>query len=79
MFVFLYCTFEAVQISLSGILSFPSYLIASNIIQIVQTVIINKQLEIEDANKKLAGSSSRDLNARQVEAKDVKNVEGNQD
>ena len=55
------------------------YLIASNIIQIVQTVIINKQLEIEDANKKLAGSSSRDLNVRQVEAKDVKNVEGNQD
>lgn len=54
------------------------YLVSSNIIQIVQSVIINKQLEAEDAAKKLTSGVNRDLNARKVEAKDVKNVEGNE-
>ena len=52
------------------------YLISSNIIQVIQTVIINKQLEIEDAAKRASKNvTSEKINARQVEAKEVKNVE----
>ena len=38
----------------------------------------NRIAEEEDAAKKLTSGVNRDLNARKVEAKDVKNVEGNE-
>lgn len=51
------------------------YLVSSNIIQVAQTIIINKQLDMEEATKKTAKTASDDnLNARKVEAKEVKNV-----
>ncbi len=55
------------------------YLVSSNIIQVAQTVIINKQLEEEDKLKKSSKVETSDnLNARKVEAKEVKNVEDEQ-
>lgn len=55
------------------------YLISSNIIQVIQTVIINKQLEIEFENKKAKKDQkvdSDDLkNAKKIETKEVKDVE----
>lgn len=54
------------------------YLVVSNIFQIVQTVVINKQLEAED-EKKLASnvsSSAKDLkDVKTIEARDVKTIE----
>ncbi len=50
------------------------YLVISNIIQIVQTIVINKQLEAEDNQKK--GINSKDLsNAKTIEAIDTKTIE----
>lgn len=50
------------------------YLVSSNIIQVLQTVIINKQLEIEEANIKKA--KGIDLsNAKPIESKEVITVE----
>lgn len=46
------------------------YLISSNIIQVVQTLVINKQLEFEDANKKAKIDEDAIKNAKKVEAKD---------
>lgn len=51
------------------------YLIASNIIQIAQTVIINKQLDNEEANKKNKKIDESVSNAKKVEAKEIKNVD----
>ncbi len=50
------------------------YLVVSNIIQIIQTVVINKQLENEDNNKK----STSDLsNAKTINAIETKTIEDN--
>lgn len=50
------------------------YLIVSNVIQVAQTVIINKQLEVEDLKKK--ESKIQDLsNAKNVSPKEVKTIE----
>lgn len=52
------------------------YLVSSNIIQVIQTIVINKQLDMEEAAKKASKLSDNDsLNARKVEAKEIKNVE----
>lgn len=45
------------------------YLITSNIIQILQTVLINKQIDIEQAKKKEAVDDSELKNAKKVEEK----------
>lgn len=51
------------------------YLISSNLIQVVQTIIINKQLDMEEEANKAAKAANIDkLNARKIEAKEVKNV-----
>ena len=56
------------------------YLISSNIIQVIQTIIINKQLELEDEAKKASKNVTNDkIDARKVEAKEVKNVEENKE
>ncbi len=47
------------------------YLVTSNVFQIVQTVIINKQLDKEDEKKKTSASGDVD-NAKKIEAKEVK-------
>jgi YidC/Oxa1 family membrane protein insertase len=50
------------------------YLVVSNIIQIVQTVVINKQLEIEDNMK--ASASNKDLSqAKTITPIETKTVE----
>lgn len=55
------------------------YLVASNIVQVAQTFIINKQLEDEDKLKSTPKNSTSDeINARKVEAKEVKNIEDEQ-
>ena len=54
------------------------YLITSNVIQVGQTLIINKQLDAEaDAkkNKKVLSSDEPMPDAKKVEAKEVKNVD----
>jgi len=49
------------------------YLISSNIIQIVQTVVINKQLELEESKKKSDISKPSDVEgAKSINAKDIK-------
>lgn len=52
------------------------YLIASNVIQVVQTVVINKQLELEDAKKKSLKAEKIDddavKTAKQIEPKEIK-------
>ena len=54
------------------------YLISSNIIQVGQTVIINKQIDEEMAAKK--GGSKVDKNGTKiVEAKEIKTVEDNKE
>ena len=50
------------------------YLVISNIIQIIQTIVINKQLEAEDNQKK--GINSRDLsNAKTINPIETKTIE----
>ena len=52
------------------------YLIASNIIQVAQTLVINKQLDVEEAKKKAMKLQDVELsNTKKVEAKEVKNVD----
>lgn len=46
------------------------YLISSNIVQVIQTIIINKQLELEDEKKKLAIDDNDVANAKEIKAKD---------
>lgn len=56
------------------------YLVVSNIFQIVQTVVINKQLEDEENKKHSSNSSStaKDLkDVKTIEAQDVKTIEQN--
>lgn len=50
------------------------YLVSSNIIQVLQTVIINKQLEIEEANVKKAKGVDIS-NAKPIQSKEVTTVE----
>lgn len=50
------------------------YLVVSNIIQIIQTIVINKQLEIEDNQKK--GINSKDIsNAKTINPIETKTIE----
>ena len=50
------------------------YLVISNIIQVIQTVVINKQLETEDNKKK--GVNTKDLsNAKTIDAIETKTIE----
>ena len=55
------------------------YLIASNVIQVLQTVVINKQLDAEFAKKKSLKAEKIDddavKTAKKVEVKDVKDVD----
>ncbi len=56
------------------------YLVTSNIFQIVQTVIINKKLDAEDAAKKAAKSGAKTVDTKAqtgevIEVKDVKDVD----
>ena len=46
------------------------YLISSNIIQVIQTVVINKQLELEDAKKKEKIDDAVVANAKKVKNKE---------
>jgi len=46
------------------------YLISSNIIQVAQTLIINKQLEAEDAAKSQKVDDADLKNAKKIEPKD---------
>jgi len=46
------------------------YLVVSNIIQVVQTLVINKQLELEDKAKKATVSDSDINSARKIKAKE---------
>lgn len=49
------------------------YMITSNVMQVIQTVVINKQLELEDNKKK---TKSADIaNAKPVKSKEVKTIE----
>ena len=52
------------------------YLVVSNIFQVGQTVIINKQLDKIEEEKKEAVSNSDLADAKKVEAKDVKTIDG---
>lgn len=47
------------------------YLISSNVIQVLQTVVINKQLDAEDAKKKQKIDDVDVKNAKRVEAKEI--------
>ena len=46
------------------------YLITSNIVQIIQTILINKKLDIEFADKKAKVSDEEVADAKQIQAKD---------
>ena len=46
------------------------YLISSNIVQVAQTIIINKQLELEDEKKKAVVSDEDVADAKQIKAKE---------
>lgn len=46
------------------------YLISSNIVQIIQTILINKQLDIEFAEKKAKVTDEEVADAKQIQAKD---------
>src|SRR5574344_1304742 len=48
------------------------YLIVSNIIQVVQTVVIDKQLQLEDKSKKQKIDEDAVKTAKKIDAKDVK-------
>jgi len=50
------------------------YLIASNVIQVIQTVVINKQLDNEEAKKKQKIDNDDVKGAKKVEAKEVKDI-----
>lgn len=50
------------------------YLISSNVIQIVQTVIINKQLDVEEQKKKQKIDDDAVKTAKKVETKEVKDI-----
>lgn len=50
------------------------YLISSNVIQVLQTVVINKQLEAEDAKKKQKIDEYDVKSAKKVETKEVKDI-----
>ncbi len=52
------------------------YLISSNLIQVLQTVIINKQLDMEQERKTgVKTASEDDLSARKAEVKEIKTIE----
>ena len=56
------------------------YLVTSNLFQFVQTVIINKKLDKEEEEKKLAksGNSAKDKasdDSKVIEVKDIKDIE----
>lgn len=52
------------------------YLVTSNIFQIFQTIIINKQLEMEEKNKNIAKDTKNNvINAKVIDAKVVDNKE----
>lgn len=51
------------------------YLISSNVIQVVQTVVINKQLEKEDEKKKQKIDNDDVKGAKKVKTKEVKDVD----
>lgn len=58
------------------------YLVTSNVFQIVQTIIINKELDLEEAKKhgttKIQEPTAADIKgAKKIAAKDVKDVENN--
>ena len=58
------------------------YLISSNIIQVFQTMIINKQLDMETEQQKLTKGTVSDetpLNTKKVKAKEIKNIEKEDD
>ena len=46
------------------------YLISSNIVQIIQTILINKKLDIEFADKKAKVSDEEVADAKQIQAKE---------
>ncbi len=50
------------------------YLVTSNVFQIAQTVIINKQLEKEDVKNGVSTSQNDIKDAKKIEAKEVKDV-----
>jgi membrane protein insertase Oxa1/YidC/SpoIIIJ len=45
------------------------YLVTSNVIQILQTVIVNKQLDLEQERTKVLASDSDIVNAKKIEPK----------
>ncbi len=59
------------------------YLIASNVIQVAQTLIINKQLDVEEERKHKSGvvsaQDSSASSAKKVEAKEIKNIESDKE
>lgn len=48
------------------------YLISSNVIQVIQTVVINKQLDVEEAKKKQKIDDDAVKTAKQIEPKEIK-------
>ena len=52
------------------------YLISSNVIQVIQTVVINKQLDLEVSKKKQKIDNDDVKMAKKVETKEVKDIEG---
>lgn len=50
------------------------YLISSNVIQVIQTVVINKQLDAEEAKKETKIDNDDVKGAKKVEAKEVKDI-----
>ena len=46
------------------------YLISSNCFQVLQTIIINKQLELEDAKKSVKIDDDEVANAKQIKEKE---------
>ena len=50
------------------------YLITSNIIQILQTIIINKQIDAEQAKKKEAVNDDELKNAKKINEKIIKQI-----
>lgn len=65
MFPLIFATFVVIPIP-AGVLL---YLITSNIIQILQTVLINKQIENEEKRKKSAVNDDELKNAKKVNEK----------
>ena len=46
------------------------YLVTSNIIQILQTVIVNKQIDAEQAKTQVLASDSEVVGAKQIKSKE---------